>query len=50
MSNMAFANTSTPNAKLGDVYLMKFLCETIFRNAIIPKVTREKKKGEPPAS
>jgi hypothetical protein len=31
-----------PVAKLGDVYLMKLLCETIFRDAIVPAVMQRK--------
>jgi AbiV family abortive infection protein len=37
-----------PAVKLGDVYLLKLLCETIFRDAITPAVMRSKsdKKNE----
>jgi AbiV family abortive infection protein len=31
-----------PTVKIGDVYLMKLLCETIFRDVIVPKIIREK--------
>jgi|ERR1700730_102859 len=39
----------TPVVKLGDVYLLKLLCETIFRDAIIPAVMQSKshEKAEP---
>src|ERR1700730_16260846 len=39
----------TPVVKLADVYLIKLLCETIFRDAIIPAVMQSKshKKAEP---
>jgi hypothetical protein len=36
----------TPVVKLGDVYLIKLLCETIFRDVIIPSVMRSKSHGE----
>ncbi len=39
----------TPVVKLADVYLIKLLCETIFRDAIIPAVMQNKshEKAEP---
>jgi hypothetical protein len=39
----------TPLVKLADVYLIKLLCETIFRDAIIPAVMQNKshEKAEP---
>jgi hypothetical protein len=29
--------------KIGDVYMMKLLCETIFRDVIVPETIRSKK-------
>jgi hypothetical protein len=41
--------TSPPTVKIGDVYLMKLLCETIFRDIIVPNNLRRKRPsdGEP---
>jgi hypothetical protein len=36
----------TPVVKLGDVYLIKLLCETIFRDVIAPEVMRRKSHPE----
>ncbi len=35
----------TPIVKLPDVYLIKLLCETIFRDAIMPSVMQSKSRG-----
>ena len=46
--------SSPPPVKIGDVYLMKLLCETIFRDIIVPDILRRKKSGDgelnPPTS
>ena len=34
----------TPAVKLGDVYLIKLLCETLFRDAIIPLIMQSKSR------
>jgi hypothetical protein len=43
---------ATPVVKLSDVYLIKLLCETIFREVIMPSILRSKSleevdEGEP---
>ena len=38
--------TSAPNVESGDVYLMKLLCETIFRDIIVPDIHRNKKASD----
>jgi hypothetical protein len=39
----SFEQRAAPvTVKIGDVYLMKLLCETIFREVIIPKIIRSK--------
>jgi AbiV family abortive infection protein len=35
-----------PPVKIGDVYLMKLLCETIFRDIIVPNILRRKKPSD----
>jgi hypothetical protein len=35
----------TPVVKLPDVYLIKLLCETIFRDVIMPSVMQSKSRG-----
>ena len=42
--------SSPPIVKIADVYLMKLLCETIFRDIIVPEILRRKKSGDAEAS
>jgi hypothetical protein len=42
--------SSPPIIKIADVYLMKLLCETIFRDIIVPEILRRKKSGDAEAS
>ena len=45
--------TTAPTVKIGDVYVMKLLCETVFRDIIVPNILRSKRSGDgepsPPA-
>jgi AbiV family abortive infection protein len=45
--------SSPPTVKIGDVYLIKLLCETVFRDIIVPDILRRKSSGDgepsPPA-
>ena len=49
-----FEQRSNPVVKIDDVYLMKLLCETIFRETIVPEMQRRKRAAnnsfESPAS
>lgn len=40
------AGGGTPPVKIGDVYLMKLLCETIFRDTIVPDIHRRKERSD----